>query len=304
MAVEIRELAGRSPIGARHAKSITKTIRCAALHELAGLRRNILAHRFEIALISAIRDEHCARAEKSWGSIAHRRDSGDAFFVDDETACSGATKNLAAPLLDVLLEALHGDIGAAPFPVEPRRERAPRRENPLLVGNVADTHEFDAFVAQPVHRPRRVIGERFCQFGLCLTARRRLDYFYKLGRRLPDVVKRDMQDAAGKSRIAWILLIRTALQHGDVQSRLRGAARRGEAGDSAADDNQIVWGAHCIHLNRRFRAAEYLYCDHQAQAAASFKALQRLQGRRNRHFLDNSCRVGIRCRQKPASGEK
>ena len=38
MAVEIRELAGRSPIGARHAKSITKTIRCAALHELAGLR--------------------------------------------------------------------------------------------------------------------------------------------------------------------------------------------------------------------------------------------------------------------------
>ena len=44
---------------------------------------------------------------------------------------------------------------------------------------------------------------------------------------------------------------------------------------------------------------KYLYRDHQAKAAAGIEALQRLQGRGNRHFMGIARGIGVRCCKEP-----
>jgi len=153
-----------------------------------------------------------------------------------------AAQHAPAALDQAAFERAQQHVAAAAFPIQARPGTARRRNHPLLMRCVAGLDEADAFLLQPAHAARRIRGNRFGQVAAGKPFGHRLDDVHQLRAVGHDVLHADMQRSAGETRIAQVFLGRALLQDGGAKPGLRGAVRGGQAGDAAADHDDVPPG--------------------------------------------------------------
>ena len=99
---------------------------------------------------------------------------------------------------------------------------------PILVGSLSQI--FSERLLLLLGTRKRVI---------CAAVRYLLDRAHEFRRRIHHIVIGDMQDAAGVTRVARVRLVLSALQHCDLESKLRGTVGGDQSRKPASDNNQI-----------------------------------------------------------------
>ena len=121
--------------------------------------------------------------------------------------------------------------GAAP----PRRRHAP-----LVTFLEVEAHEARAVALQPAQQATPIAGDRIRHVRIDIAAGDTVDDVDQLLGRTMRVVKTDVHDSAGVARIARIALAVTLFDQNNAKSEFLRMDRGTQAGQSAADHDDVV----------------------------------------------------------------
>jgi hypothetical protein len=120
----------------------------------------------------------------------------------------------------------------------------------------AASDETNAKRLEPPNSRHGVVGDRVRQCRIHFGASIATDGVLEIGRRLVGRAQRAMKDAASQTRVAEILVFGPLFQDDGREAVLRHAHRRNEAGEAAADDDDICFVLPHIDLPGKKRVGD------------------------------------------------
>ena len=232
----------------RHAQAIAHGRGRGANQQSVRARRDVAANHFDIGTESAVGNDHGPGIETFKLSANHGLDTGACAVGDGKRFGIRTADKPAAAIFQIGFELAQQVIRAVAFPVQALLEASRRRKHDAFAGGGVDENIFAAFGDQPVDGAARVVGEGFrqCRVGFALGAL--VDDFKQFFSGQAHVLKQDVGDAGGVTRIVQVALAGFLFEHRGAQAQLRAAVGRNQAGETAADGNDVK-----LHLPRRVR---------------------------------------------------
>ncbi len=198
------------------------------------------ADQIRVALEAAIANHNGLGAVLDGLSAAFRDEADDPVFLADQILRPHAALERAAAGLEPCGQVAQHDVRPAAFPVESRPPRTGRRQDETHELHGAALDKLSALRAQPVDGHAGVGRHDRTEATAARAVRQMIDFGKNVRFRRHRILLRDVYDASGPPRVAWVIRSLALLQNQGLQAKLRRPDRRREARDAAADDNQIV----------------------------------------------------------------